>query len=147
MWGADDAKVARSKGVFLLKIAIPVEQGVLSPHFGHCAEFAFIEADPIGKKIIRMEIVSAPPHQPGLLPQWLGETGCNIIIAGGMGNRAISLFSQRGIEVICGAPSMNPQDIAQAFLNGGLQTSGNLCDEPGFKEAGGHNCKKHKQGL
>ncbi|HDS00435.1 MAG TPA: ATPase [candidate division Zixibacteria bacterium] len=147
MRGTDDTQVVKSKGVSLLKIAIPVERGMLSPHFGHCTEFAFIDADPVSKKIMRTEIVSAPPHQPGLLPQWLGETGCNIIIAGGMGNRAINLFNQRGIEVICGAPSQSPQALALEFLNGELQTCGNLCDEPGFKEAGGRNCKNHDKGL
>jgi predicted Fe-Mo cluster-binding NifX family protein len=131
----------------LLKIAIPVDQGVLSPHFGHCTEFALIEADPEDKKIIKIEMVSAPPHQPGLLPQWLAETGCNTVIAGGMGHRAVGMFNLKGIEVICGAPSQSPRDVALAYLKGELTTSGNLCDEPGFKEAGGHNCNKHNQGF
>ena len=121
-----------------------MDRGVLSPHFGHCTEFALIDVDPENKQIMKTEMISAPPHQPGLLPQLLGQTGCNIIIAGGMGNRAISLFHQKGIEVVCGAPSQSPEDIAMAYLNGKLVTSGNLCDEPSFKELGGHNCKNNK---
>jgi ATP-binding protein involved in chromosome partitioning len=124
-----------------------MDQGVLSPHFGHCSEFAFIEVDTENKRIIRSRIISAPAHQPGLLPQWLTESGCDMVIAGGMGHRAIDLFRLKGIEVICGAPSQSPPEIVMAYLNGKLSNSGNLCDEPGFKQAGGHNCGKHKTGF
>lgn len=34
------------------------------------------------------------PHEPGFLPVWLALQGVTHIIAGGMGQRAISLFNQ-----------------------------------------------------
>jgi len=86
-----------------MKIAIPLAEGKLTMHFGHCASFALIEVDATQKKILKREDVDAPPHQPGLLPPWLAERGANVIIAGGMGQRAQELFAAQGIKVIVGA--------------------------------------------
>ena len=53
-----------------MKIAIPLAEGKLTMHFGHCQSFALVDVDPQTKKIIRTEELAAPPHQPGLLPPW-----------------------------------------------------------------------------
>jgi predicted Fe-Mo cluster-binding NifX family protein len=111
-----------------MKIAIPLAGGQLSAHFGHCEKFALIEADPAEKKILGREDVDSPPHEPGLLPKWLGEKGADVIIAGGMGQRALQLFAAQNITVVVGAPSGTPEDIAAAFLQGTLPSVGNICD-------------------
>ncbi len=66
-----------------MKIAIPLADGRLCLHFGHCGHFALVDADPAEKKIVAREDVEAPPHQPGLLPAWLAERGATVVIAGG----------------------------------------------------------------
>ena len=111
-----------------MKIAIPLANGKLSLHFGHCDEFALIDVDEEKKQIVTKEILTSPPHQPGLLPRWLGEKGANCIIAGGMGQRAIGLFDEQNIRVIIGAPANSPDDIVNAYLNGDLKTGENVCD-------------------
>lgn len=111
-----------------MRIAIPVVEGRLSAHFGHCEEFALIDVDPEKREITQTQMLPSPVHQPGLLPRWLDEQGANVIIAGGMGGRAQGLFAQSGIQVIVGAPSEEPQAIAQAYLNNSLQTGANVCD-------------------
>lgn len=111
-----------------MKIAIPVAQGRLSPHFGHCEEFVLIRVDPQKKEVVSQETIQAPPHQPGLLPRWLHEQGANVIIAGGMGMRARQLFQQNSIEVLVGAPVDKPESLVRAYLNGTLSTGENLCD-------------------
>ncbi|MBN1676257.1 MAG: P-loop NTPase [Kiritimatiellae bacterium] len=112
----------------MTRIAIPVAQGRLSAHFGHCEEFALIDAD-LDAKIIRgKEMVAAPEHQPGLLPKWLAERGANVIIAGGMGMRAQSLFTEQNIAVVVGAPAEEPDAIAQKYVAGTLTTGTNICD-------------------
>ncbi|MFH1760203.1 MAG: iron-sulfur cluster carrier protein MrpORP [bacterium] len=112
----------------ITKIAIPVAQGKLCAHFGHCENFALIDVDMGKKSIIKKEFFEAPDHQPGLLPPWLAERGANIIVAGGMGARAQSLFSKNNIKVIIGAPSETPEKIVQEFLNGSLIVGENICD-------------------
>ncbi len=111
-----------------MKIALPVVNGALCAHFGHCEKFALIEVDPAQKTILSREMVDAPPHQPGLLPPWLAERGAKLIIAGGMGQRAQMLFTQHGIEVMVGVASAPVDDIVTQYLAGTLSGGENCCD-------------------
>ncbi len=110
------------------RIAIPVVQGRLSPHFGHCDTFAIYDIDPEKKEVLSETTEEAPPHEPGLLPRWLGEKGVHVIIAGGMGARAQELFAEQGISVSIGAPSDTPEAIVNAFMEGTLTLGDNICD-------------------
>jgi Mrp family chromosome partitioning ATPase/predicted Fe-Mo cluster-binding NifX family protein len=109
-----------------LKIAIPLAEGVLCNHFGHCEQFALIDLK--GSEIAAKQMVTPPPHEPGLLPRWLGEKGVNLIIAGGMGQRALSLFSENGIKVLTGAPQLPPEELIGHYVNQTLVTGANVCD-------------------
>lgn len=111
-----------------IKIAIPVAGGKLCPHFGHCEQFAIAEVDPVSRTIRRLEYQTPPPHQPGILPEWLRQQGVHVVIAGGMGQRAIALLQQSGVQVVIGAPTHSPEQVVQDYLNGTLQAGANLCD-------------------
>jgi predicted Fe-Mo cluster-binding NifX family protein len=117
-----------------MKIAIPIVDGVLSAHFGRCEQFAIVETDPESKKIIKSETLTPPAHEPGVLPSWLSQMGCNLIIAGGMGRRAADMFQQNGIEVVMGASNRKPEEIVMAYLNDELGTGANPCDDPTFHD-------------
>ncbi len=108
------------------KIAVPTSNGRLDGHFGHCKQFALVEI--VDKEIKAISYLDAPPHQPGLLPPWLAERGASDIIAGGMGQRAIDLFNERGINVFVGAPALTPEELVTGFLNETLSFSANYCD-------------------
>ncbi|HOO90481.1 MAG TPA: iron-sulfur cluster carrier protein MrpORP [Syntrophales bacterium] len=112
----------------MCKIAVPIVEGHLSAHFGHCEEFAIFDVDLATKKIVGQEKIPAPPHEPGLLPRWLGEKGVNVIIAGGMGARAQELFAERGIAVSTGAPAAAPEEIVLSYMNSTLELGDNTCD-------------------
>lgn len=111
-----------------MRIAIPLAGGKLSMHFGHCEEFALLDVDPGTSEILKRETVAAPPHEPGLLPRWLKEKGAEMVIAGGMGQRAQALFAEQGIQVVVGAPSETPEQLIQGHLSGTLKVGKNLCD-------------------
>jgi predicted Fe-Mo cluster-binding NifX family protein len=111
-----------------MRIAIPMTNGKMSPHFGHCEKFALIDVDEAAKSIRERKEVDAPPHQPGLLPGWLREQGADMIIAGGMGHRARGFFAEMGIEVQVGAPSQDPEELVRSWLNGSLILGDNVCD-------------------
>lgn len=111
-----------------MRIAIPLAEGQLAMHFGHCEKFALIDVDLDKKEILGREDVVPPPHQPGLLPPWLAQRGANLIIAGGMGQRALELFHAQNIDVLIGAPVATPEALAKAFLNQTLSTGANVCD-------------------
>ncbi len=111
-----------------MRYAIPVSSGGLSAHFGHCEHFALIDVDEERKEILRKELVPSPGHQPGLLPEWLAEQGVSVVIAGGMGSRAQSLFNQNHIGVVIGALEGDPEKAVLNYLSGTLATGDNICD-------------------
>jgi len=109
-------------------VAIPVEQGRLCAHFGHCEQFALFTVDPEKKHVTGQRMADPPPHEPGVLPKWLHDEGVNVVITAGMGMRAQQLFTQFDIETIVGANGKSPEAIVSDFLEGRLQTGQNLCD-------------------
>jgi len=110
------------------RIAIPIVDGKLAQHFGHCENFSLFDVDEEKKEIVNTTMVTSPPHQPGMLPPWLAERGVNIIITGGMGRRAQNIFETHRIRVVLGAPSDEPTIIINQYLGGTLVTGENICD-------------------
>ena len=111
-----------------MRIAIPLVQGQLSLHFGHCDEFAIVDVNAEEQRVSGIHTIGAPSHAPGVLPQWLRQQDVNVVIAGGMGSRAKMLLAQNGIDVVIGATAVGPEAIATAYLDGSLQTGTNICD-------------------
>jgi len=111
-----------------VRYAIPVSSGMVSTHFGHCEQFALIDADEEQKEILHKEFVASPGHQPGLLPEWLAKQGVSVVIASGMGSRAQNLFRQNQIEVVIGALEGDPEKAVLNYLDGRLATGDNICD-------------------
>ncbi|MFA7103404.1 MAG: NifB/NifX family molybdenum-iron cluster-binding protein, partial [Bacteroidales bacterium] len=64
----------------------------------------------------------------GLYPRWVAQFGVSDVIAGGMGQHAIDLFKQQGIDVYVGAPAKSPENLVQDFLNDSLQLTANYCN-------------------
>jgi len=110
-----------------MKIAIPLASGRLCMHFGHCEQFALLDTDE-SNSIVGKTLLTPPPHEPGVLPAWLGEQGADVIIAGGMGSRAQQLFARNNITVVVGAPADEPEQLVAAYLGGSLETGANVCD-------------------
>ena len=110
-----------------MKIAIPLADGRLCMHFGHCEQFALVETDE-QDSVVSKTLLTPPPHEVGVLPAWLQEQGANVIIAGGMGRRAQQLFAQNDITVVVGAPAEGPEQLVSAYLSGTLEAGTNICD-------------------
>ncbi len=109
------------------KIAVPVDKdGILDGHFGHCKFFAIIDVE--GKDVVSKEMVTPPPHEPGLLPRWLADKGVNNILAGGMGHKAIQIFNYNNVNVFVGAPQLSAEELVNGFLNESIEFSANYCD-------------------
>lgn len=119
---------SNQKGAGKMRIAIPVVEGKLSQHFGHCETFAIVDTDGDSRQVLNRKDLTPPRHEPGVLPTWLHGEGVNVIIAGGMGQRAQQLFAQNQIEVVVGAPAESPENLVSAYLNDTLQAGENICD-------------------
>ncbi len=108
------------------RIAIPLENGRLCSHFGHCEQFAIIDVE--NETITSEELVTPPPHEPGLLPAWLAQKSVTDVIAGGMGQRALDLFAAQQINVNVGVQPKSPADLVKEWIDKTLKTGANVCD-------------------
>jgi len=106
------------------KIAVPVQGANVSTHFGHAPQFKIFSIE--DNKIIAEENLENPGHQPGLLPRLLNEAGADLVIASGMGQKAIAIFESNNIEVVCGAAGEAKTAVTD-YLNGELNASNNAC--------------------
>lgn len=108
------------------KAAVPLAGGMLGNHFGHCEQFAIMEV--LEGRIGSLEFFTPPPPRAGGFAPMAGELGVCLIIAGGMGQRALNFFTQGGIKVITGAPNLGPEALVNRYLSGTLVSGPNVCD-------------------
>jgi predicted Fe-Mo cluster-binding NifX family protein len=93
-------------------------EGAISAHFGRCPFYTLVDVE--GNQILSSEVVRNPHfpnHQPGVIPQFIHTQKANVMIAGGMGPKAIDFFHQFGIDVVTGAQG-RARDVVEAYLRG-----------------------------
>lgn len=108
------------------KIAVPTINNCLCQHFGHCDKFAIFEVE--NSVVKNEEYLKPPPHEPGVLPVWLVSQEVTHIFAGGMGQRAVSLFEENNIKVYTGVEEKPAKILVEEFLGNRLITGANACD-------------------
>ena len=119
-----------------MKIAVPLHQGRFSEHFGGAEVFALYTVDDSSRTIGERQTGAPPEHGRGVFPMWLRKQGATVVLAGGMGPRAVDMFTQHGIQVLLGIRGDDPDAVVQAYLNGTLESTGELCHEHGFHDCG-----------
>ena len=119
-----------------MKIAVASMGNVVAGHFGHCENFNIFDVE--NHAIVKHESIANPGRKPGFLPNFLGDIGVNVIIAGGMGEGAVNIFYARNIEVIMGATGV-AQEAVERYIRGELKSTGSICHEHQHEgECGGH---------
>lgn len=108
-----------------MQIAIAAEDdkgmdGQVSMHFGRCRYYviATVENGSVTSSKI-VENAHFGNHQPGQMPVYIRDLGANVILAGGMGPRAVTMFHDFGIDVATGAVG-NVGKVLDAYLKGDL---------------------------
>ncbi len=92
----------------------------IGAHFGRCPFFVLIDIeDREVKEISSIENPFYSAHAPGQVPGFINSQGANVMLAGGMGRRAVEFFEQMGIEAVSGASGIVRQAIEQ-YLGGEL---------------------------
>jgi ATP-binding protein involved in chromosome partitioning len=124
----------------MLKIAIPVENGGFCAHFGGAERFAVYEVNEESHAIVSRVSATAPPHEHGVFPRWLKEQDVDVVLAGGMGPRAVQIFQLLGIRTVLGIESGEPDQLVRAYLEGSLVASGEGCGGGGL-----HDCGEHQE--
>lgn len=108
------------------RIAVPVDDGYLSAHFGHAGMFAIYDVEHNAVKNVQ-ELIP-PPHEPGSIPRWLHSLGVTTIITGGIGQKAIQFFTDFGIGVCSGAPVLPHDEIIKKYLANDIVFTGSTCN-------------------
>lgn len=108
------------------RIAIPVEKGVLSSHFGHAKAFVFI--DVVEGKIMDAKHFTPPPHTPGLIPRWLWDMGSTTVMANGMGSEAEKVLESKEMTVYKGLKPKSPYLLVEDLLNNSLEMGTYQCE-------------------
>ncbi len=108
------------------KIAMPVLDNKLSPHFAHSLLFKIFLVE--NQTIIDEYLVDVPSQLSESLPVWLIKKDITDLITRGIGHKEINLFNQHKINVFVGVKMEDPATLVQEYLEGMLETNGNLCD-------------------
>jgi predicted Fe-Mo cluster-binding NifX family protein len=99
-------------------------EGEVSAHFGRCPHYTFLEVD--GGTVKACKVIDNPyhgNHVPGKVPEFINSGKVNVMIAGGMGPRAIEFFDGFRIEAVTGAFG-KIKDVLAAYLRGELRGAG-----------------------
>ena len=118
------------------RIAVPTNNGQVAQHFGRCPEYTICEIEDCN--ILSTEVIKNPGHKPNFLPNYLNELNVDIVLAGGMGQKAFKLFQQNNIEVVTGATG-EVKNSVKAYLNNELDTDNDLCDHSEHHHNHGHH--------
>ncbi len=107
-----------------MKVAVATERGRVAPHFGHCPQYTIAEIQQ--GNVVEREVIDNPGHQPGFLPGYLAQKGVDLVVAGGMGQRARDLFQQQGIATVVGVEGAVEAALGRCAA-GDLRDEGNYC--------------------
>lgn len=126
-----------------MKIAVPVtSSNQIDGHFGHC-EFYNVITISVTKEIVDVQTMESPKGCgcKSNIASVLAEAGVTVMLAGGIGNGAINVLNNSGIEVIRGC-SGNADEVVKQYIAGLVTDSGLSCrqHENHDGEGGDHQC-------
>jgi len=107
-----------------MKLGIATEGDMVCPHFGHAPFFTLVEISE--GKAEKTERVPSPGHTPGALPKWMKERGVDLVISGGMGPKAMDLFTQFGIKTMTVEPD-KIETVIKDYIAGTIKEGPSAC--------------------
>ncbi len=113
-------------------------QSEMSMHFGRCPFYVIVDVE--NNTVKSSKTVDNPyfnNHTPGAVPQFINTQNVNVMIAGGMGPKAVDMFHGFGIEVATGVGG-KVENVLNAYLEGRVKGSA-ACSHDHSDSCGGHN--------
>lgn len=107
----------------------------ISAHFGRCPYFTLVDVE--GQEVKGVSAVDNPyygNHTPGQVPAYIHSQSADVMLAGGMGRRAVNFFQEYGIQAVTGA-SGTVREALQRYLGGELRDA-----EPCVESQEQHHC-------
>ncbi len=114
-------------------------ESIAAHHFGRCPYYILVDVE--DNKVKNVKEIANPHydnHRPGAVPQLIHEHGTDVMLAGGMGRRAITLFQRYDIEAYTGASGTVRRAIEQ-YLGGMLEDA-----RPCKEHTGGDQTHDHE---
>lgn len=105
-----------------MKIALPVSGGSLSVSADSCERLYIYDLQDGSAELMMVASLNSLPHDPGLLPELLGDKGVDVVLVRAMDTVAREQFLERGIKVVEGMTNIGgrPQDIIRQYLSGSV---------------------------
>lgn len=131
----------------MIKVAVPTKDNLVDNHFGHCEAYSIFTIDQ-EKKIVQSELFPAPEGCgcKSNIASVLKLKGISVMLAGSMGEGALTVLKNEGIEVVRGC-SGNVKEVVASYLSGLISDSGIGCTEHeshhGAGHSGGNQSHKH----
>lgn len=117
-----------------MKIAVPTRDGIVDEHFGHCDHYTIYRITD-GKLDDGSRLES--PQGCGCksnIASVLKEMGVEIMLAGNIGQGAVNVLAQSGIQVVRGCQGQ-VREVAEGFLAGTVKDQNIICAH--------HDCDSH----
>lgn len=121
-----------------MKIALPSRNNSIDSHFGHCEYFTVFTVDTNTKEILSSEQVTSPAGCgcKSNIASVLADMGVKVMLAGNMGDGAVNVLNNAGIQVLRGC-SGDVKAVASKWLQGAVVDSGEAC------HSHEHECHNH----
>ncbi len=125
------------------RIAFACEDGggmssEMSMHFGRCPHYTLVNVE--GNDVQEVSVIENPyfeNHVPGVVPKFLNDQNVDVMIAGGMGPRAIQMFQDFNIEVATGVGG-KVENVLKAYLEGKISGTAPCSHDHGNSCGGDH---------
>lgn len=113
-----------------MKIALPSRQNLIDDHFGHCEYFTVFTVNGNNKDITSQDTIASPVGCgcKSNIAQTLSEMGVTVMLAGNMGQGAVNVLNNAGIDVVRGCTG-DVKEVVHQWLVGSLADSGDSCHE------------------
>ncbi|HOY32759.1 MAG TPA: NifB/NifX family molybdenum-iron cluster-binding protein [Bacteroidales bacterium] len=109
-----------------MKVAVPTRQGQVDDHFGHCEYYTIFTIE--NGKVEKQEMMESPIGcgcKSNIAPM-LAQMGVKVMLAGNMGEGALCILSDSGIQVYRGCFG-DVENVISNYLENNIKDSGIGC--------------------
>jgi predicted Fe-Mo cluster-binding NifX family protein len=124
-----------------MKIAVPVtKENQIDSHFGHCESYNVFTVSE-KNEITEVKNVESPQGCgcKSDIAGVLAADGVTIMLAGGIGDGAVNVMNNSGIEVVRGC-SGDAKEVVKLYVSGLVKDSGSSCHQHEAHHQDGHSC-------
>lgn len=121
-----------------MKIAVIYENGVVFRHFGHCNAVKLYTFD--DGTMLDMRVIELNGNGHESVVKFMSDNGVDTVICGGIGDPAVKMLNDKGIELCAGAQGDADQAVMD-YLMGRLNcSSASICatEHSSQEHCGGH---------